>query len=282
VRPHELPLATSTPHQALPQREMSSVRLRCSDHQRPTNSAGVTAAIAMPATQNAVIIPTAHEYLTTVTMTDLAHMEGRRPPSSSVVILIGLIFSLLGLPAALLALAFGLGLLPLPYQLFLVLQRLPIAFPLHMIASGFALILIPIAAFTRHHREVHRAAGRLAAACVTIGGLTALFVALASEASAAARAGFFLQGLIWLALLATAVAAIRCGDRALHARLMIAMACVASGALWLRLVMVGAVVLNLPFETVYAVAAWVCWLIPLAIAWPWQRQQPRRRGRAGH
>jgi hypothetical protein len=98
-----------------------------------------------------------------------------------------------------------------------------------------------------------------------VGGFTALFVALASEASVAARAGFFAQGLAWLALVAAAVAAIRCGDRALHIRLMMAMACVASGALWLRVVVAGAVALNLPFETVYAVAAWACWLIPLAI-----------------
>jgi hypothetical protein len=199
-------------------------------------------------------------------MIDFARIEGRRLISSVVAILIGLIFALLGFPTVLFAFAFGLELLPLPYQLFLVLQRLPIAFPLHMIASGLALILILIAAFTRHNGRLHRAVGRIAAVCVVVGGFTALLVAVASEASVAARAGFFVQGLAWLALLAAAVAAIRCGDRALHARLMIAMACVASGALWLRPVAASAVALNLPFEMVYAVAAWACWLIPLAIA----------------
>src|SRR6266446_6475804 len=58
-------------------------------------------------------------------------------------------FIVLGLPMALLAVASGLGLLPLPYQLFLVLQRTPIAFSLHMIASGLALLLIPVAVFMR-------------------------------------------------------------------------------------------------------------------------------------
>jgi hypothetical protein len=106
----------------------------------------------------------------------------------------------------------------------------------------------------------------MAAVCVVVGGLTALLVALASEASAVARAGFFVQGLVWLATLTTAIVAIRRGDRMRHARLMIAMASVASGAIWLRLVMAGAVVLGWPFEPVYAVAAWICWLIPLAIA----------------
>ena len=137
--------------------------------------------------------------------------------------------------------AFGLalGLLPLPYPLFLVLQRLPIAFPLHMIASGLALVLIPIAAFTRHHSGIHRAVGRTAGACVAVGGLTALSVALASEATAAARAGFFMQGLTWIALLSMAIIAIRRRERTRHVRLMIAMAAVASGAIWLRLVLVG-------------------------------------------
>ena len=211
------------------------------------------------------MMPTVTRFLTTAPVFDFARIEGRRL-ASPVAILIGLIFALLGLPTVLIALASGLGLLPLPYQLFLVLQRLPVAFPLHMIASSLALILILIAAFTRHNGRLHRAVGRIAAICVVVGGLTALLVAVASEASVAARAGFFVQGLAWLALLAAAVAAIRCGDRALHARLMIAMACVASGAVWLRPVTAGAVALNLPFETVYAVAAWACWLIPVAIA----------------
>jgi hypothetical protein len=66
----------------------------------------------------------------------LGWLKGTLAPSLTVVaILIGLIFALLGFPTVLIALASGLGLLPLPHQLFLVLQRLPIAFPLHMIAS---------------------------------------------------------------------------------------------------------------------------------------------------
>jgi hypothetical protein len=164
------------------------------------------------------------------------------------------------------AIALGLGLLPLPYPLFLVLQRLPAAFPLHMIASGLALILIPIAAFLRRRRGVHRAVGRAAAVCVAIGGTTALLVAMASEATVAARAGLFVQGLVWLVLLAAAVMAIRRGAVACHARLMIAMAAVASGAIWLRLTVYGAVAAGLPFDPVYAAGTWVCWMVPLALA----------------
>jgi uncharacterized membrane protein len=215
----------------------------------------------MAATQNAAImIPTNGP----ARMTDLPSPSRRTPSVSAVVLL--LIFVLLVLPTALVAIALGLGLRPLPYELFAVLQRLPLAFPLHMIASGAALILIPIAAFARPRRGIHRALGRVAAAAVVIGGLTALPVALASEATAPARAGLFTQGLVWLALLAFAVSAIRRGDVARHARFMLAMAAVASGAIWLRLVTFAATSIGLPFEQVYAGAAWTCWLVPLGVA----------------
>ena len=93
-------------------------------------------------------------------MTDLSHATVRRGLSPAIVIIFGLIAVLLVLPTALFAIAQGLGLLQLPYELVLVLRRLPVAFPLHMVASGLALILIPIAALTRRRRGVHRAAGR--------------------------------------------------------------------------------------------------------------------------
>ena len=106
----------------------------------------------------------------------------------------------------------------------------------------------------------------MAAAAVIVGALTALPVALASEAAAPVRAGLFAQGVVWLALLVVAVTAIRRGEVARHARLMIAMAAVASGAIWLRLVMFAVNLAGLPFEAAYAVAAWACWFVPLAIA----------------
>jgi hypothetical protein len=198
-------------------------------------------------------------------MTDLTYpLLSRRPSLAGFALAI--IVCLLVPPAAFTAIALGLGLLPLPYQLSLVLDRLPVAFPMHMIASGSALILIPIAAVLRQRRILHRAAGRVAAICVAVGGTTALMVALASEATLAARAGLFAQGLVWLGLLFAAVAAIRRGAVARHAHLMIVMAAVASGAIWLRLVLYAAVVAGLPFDPVYAAACWACWIVPLAFA----------------
>jgi hypothetical protein len=192
-------------------------------------------------------------------------MTGRRGLRAVLAAISALMVAFLLVPTALVAVALGLGLAPLPYDLFVVLQRLPIVFPTHMIASGLALILIPITAFARHRRQAHRALGRVTAVCVVVGGLTALPVALASEAGAAARAGLFTQGVVWLALITVAVAAIRRGDAARHAALMIAMAAVASGAVWLRLFMAIAAAGSLPLEATYGIAAWVCWMLPLAL-----------------
>jgi hypothetical protein len=176
-----------------------------------------------------------------------------------------LMFGSLVIPTGLLAIALGLGLLRLPPELFAVLRRLPIAFPLHMIASGAALILIPIAAFARRRTALHRSIGRSAAIAVAVGGLTALPVALASGGPILARAGFFTQAVVWLALLVAAVVAIRNGRPSRHAFCMIAMAAVATGAIWLRLAMAAVNAIELPFAPAYVIASWTCWLLPLGV-----------------
>jgi len=61
------------------------------------------------------------------------------------------------------------------------------------------------------------------------------------------------------------VRAIRRRDRARHATLMLAMAAVASGAIWVRLTTAVATSYDLPFDPVYACATWLGWLVPLAL-----------------
>ena len=268
VLPHAAFSVTATPHQPSPHREMSNVTF-LSDVQRPARSSVVTGGVwasATPATQNAAKVVAIARGAMTDVIQDLIQVMRPRWPRPTTKVVFALIVFLLATPVALVALALGFGLLPLPYELFLVREKLPWAFPLHMVASGLALILIPIAVFLRHRRSIHRAAGRGAGACVAIGGTTALLVALASGASAAARAGFFTQGLIWLALFVAAVVAIRKGAMLRHVRMMLAMAAVASGAIWLRLTIYAAISAGLPFEPTYAIAAWACWMVPLGVA----------------
>jgi len=174
---------------------------------------------------------------------------------------------LLAIPTGVIAVAEGAALLPLPFNLFLVDQRLPGIFKLHMLASGAALLLIPLVIFLRRDRSWHRPLGRLAVIAVVAGALTSLPVAAASHSVAMARAGFFAQGLVWLFLIAAGVAAIRRKEVATHQRLMLAMAAVASGAIWVRLTTAVATSYDLPFDPIYGCAAWAGWIVPLAIIW---------------
>jgi Predicted membrane protein (DUF2306) len=172
---------------------------------------------------------------------------------------------LLAVPTGIVAVGEATGVLPLPFNLFLVDERLPGIFKLHMLASGAALLLIPLVIALRRRRTWHKPLGRLAAALVLLGALTALPVALASHSVAMARAGFFAQGLVWLSLIALGVIAVRERRFALHARLMLAMAAVASGALWVRLTTAVATTYGLPFDQVYGCIAWLGWMVPLAL-----------------
>ena len=147
--------------------------------------------------------------------------------------------------------------MPLPFNLFVVDQRLPGIFKLHMLASGAALLLIPLVIALRRNSTWHRPLGHVTAVAVLLGALTSLPVALASHSVAMARAGFFAQGLVWLALIALGVIAIRQRRVADHARLMLAMAAVASGAIWVRLTTAVATAYDLPFDPVYGCAAWL-------------------------
>lgn len=176
---------------------------------------------------------------------------------------------LLILPTGLIAIGEGAALLPLPYNLFLVDERLPGIFKLHMLASGAALVLIPLVFSLRRHRAWHRPLGRLTALLVLFGALTSLPVALASHSVAVARAGFLAQGLAWLALIALGALAARRRQFDRHAQLMVAMAAVASGALWVRLATTVATTCDLPFDAIYGAAAWLGWLMPLAVVTLW-------------
>lgn len=153
--------------------------------------------------------------------------------------------------------------------MFLLADRMPVIFPLHMTASAFALILLPLMIATRHKRHLHRPLGRALGVFVALGGLTALPVAVMSSSGEAARAGFFAQGLVWMALFAAGWRAIRARDISRHTRLMLMMAAVTTGAVWFRVIIGTALLLHLPFEAMYGFSAWAGWLLPLAAVWIW-------------
>jgi hypothetical protein len=189
---------------------------------------------------------------------------------------------LLAVPTGFVALSQGLGAIALPYNLFVVDQRLPGIFKLHMLASGGALLLIPLVIALRRNSGWHRPLGYVTAVAVMLGALTSLPVAFYSHSVVAARLGFLAQGIVWLGLIALGIIAVRQRRFGDHARLMLAMAAVASGALWVRLTTTVATGYDLPFDPVYGCAAWLGWLVPLAVVtllptpWTPSRIKPRR------
>jgi hypothetical protein len=191
--------------------------------------------------------------------------RGRRLVAQTPRLAVIFLVLLLAVPTGVIAVAEGAALLPLPYNLFLVDERLPGIFKLHMLASGAAMLLIPLTIAVRRNRAWHKPLGRITAVLVVLGGITSLPVALASHSVAMARAGFFAQGLVWLALIALGVSAIRQRRFSDHARLMLAMAGVASGALWVRLTTAVTTSYDLPFDQVYGCVAWLGWMVPLAV-----------------
>jgi uncharacterized membrane protein len=186
---------------------------------------------------------------------------------------------LLAGPVSGVALLEALGGVPLPLALEGLADRLPFVFRLHMAALSLALVSIILALILRKGTLFHRWAGRLALALVLTGGISALPTAVLSDAIGPARLGFFAQGLAWLTLAGLGWRSIRRGCIGSHRALMLMMAAIASGALWLRALLVPVQWIIVDFEAYYAALAWVSWLVPLAAAAVFIRwTQPRPGG----
>ena len=161
----------------------------------------------------------------------------------------------------------GAALIRLPVEMFLLAERAPIIFRVHMLSGAAALLLLPITIHYRHRPDLHALLGRTLGAFVVVGGLTALPVAFLSQSAPLSRTGFFAQGLVWLWLLGNGWVAIRRHNRQRHMTYMLAMAAVTTGAVWFRLLTGTALYFHLPFEETYIIAAWAGWLIPLIAVW---------------
>jgi hypothetical protein len=164
----------------------------------------------------------------------------------------------------------------LPDLLAIIAERLPALFPIHMVSGGLALVLVPLTIALRRWPRWHRICGWLAGACVIIGGVTALVVAVYSVSPRLARVGFFIQGLSWIVLLSAGFVMIRRRRTGDHRRLMLMMAAVTSAAVLLRLALLGFVscLPRADYRLFYSLTAWLAWLLPLgAVAWATRSQR---------
>ncbi len=161
-----------------------------------------------------------------------------------------------------------------PEALAIKLELMPLIFPVHMVAGGLALLLVPLTFFLRLTRW-HKSVGRVAAFIVLVAGLTALPVALLYPVTKISAAGFTTQALVWMALLGFGIWHIRNGRVAKHYSCMLMMAAVTSGALFFRLYL-GLWKFAFGFKyyyAFYALNAWIAWGLPLMAMALWVRRE---------
>ncbi len=151
-----------------------------------------------------------------------------------------------------------------PEALAVKVELLPLIFPIHMVAGGLSLLLVPITIFFSH-TQYHKFLGRLTAADILVAGATAPFVAWAVPVTIMSAAGFTMQSILWIGLLAAGIWNIRNRRIVAHQACMLLLAAVTSGALFFRLFL-GLWVRfgdHHYFNDFYAVNAWIAWGIPL-------------------
>lgn len=164
-----------------------------------------------------------------------------------------------------------------PEQLAIKVEQLPLIFPIHMLAGGLALLLLPAVIAVRR-RPAHRWIGRIAAIDVAVAGLTALPVAWVAPVSWWSGAGFIAQALVWMSLLAHGIWHIRHRRRARHRAAMLLMTATASGAILFRIYLAVWAIFGPRehFVLFYSCDAWLAWLGPLALtAWLLRRERSR-------
>jgi hypothetical protein len=168
-----------------------------------------------------------------------------------------------------------------PETLAVKVELMPLIFPVHMVAGGLALILLPLAISLRRRPRWHRLAGRIAATDVLVAGLTAFPVALIAPVTTWSAVGFSAQAATWLVLLALGIRAIRRRRIAEHWTWMILMTATTTGAIFFRIYLALWALWGPSrwFEVFYAVDSWIGWTLPLGVtAWALSRRQgPGRR-----
>lgn len=151
------------------------------------------------------------------------------------------------------------------------------AIPIHFVvlaihagSAGIALLIGPFQFLTSLRTRkplVHRTIGRTYLICVLIGSVFAFFSALFSVSGFIAQVGFVFLAVVWFYSAYKAYRAIRQGHIQLHRVWMIRNYSLTFAAVILRLwIVLGAIILHLPYKDVYSTSAWISWILPLVIA----------------
>jgi len=149
---------------------------------------------------------------------------------------------------------------------------------IHAVTGGLALLIGPFQFLDRLRMKrpmFHRLLGRVYLICILVGGIAALFSALNSLNGFVVQLGFTLLAVIWLYSAYRAYAAIRQRRIQLHRLWMMRNYALTFAAVIQRLwLVVGLVLLKLPFNEVYASSAWASWILPLVVVEWFISQRP--------
>ena len=152
-----------------------------------------------------------------------------------------------------------------PEALAVKAELMPWIFPVHMIAGGLVLLLIPATLLVRRHARWHRPLGRITTLTVLAAGITAFPVALVAPVTEVSAWGFAAQGATWLLLLGLGLRNIRLRRLYAHRAAMLLMAATTAGAIFFRVYLALWAILGdmRHYEMFYAADAWIAWTLPL-------------------
>lgn len=140
---------------------------------------------------------------------------------------------------------------------------------IHGASGALALALGPfqfIGTLRQVRPVLHKSVGSVYLVCVLLSGVTGLSLASTTPGGMPASAGFFTLALLWLLTGAAALRAARVRNFVAHRAWMLRSYALTFGAVTLRVYLGAGVALGgLPFDDVYATAAWASWVINLLI-----------------
>ncbi len=150
-----------------------------------------------------------------------------------------------------------------------------VAFYLHVICGGLALLLSPLQLSARLRSRTprtHRTCGRITLTAITIAGIAGLAMAPFNMAGPVGTAGFGTLALLWTTFAAASYLAIRRGDVPSHRRWTIRLFALTYAAVTLRLWLIILILLqpgtapDTAFDRAYLLVPFLCWVPNLLIA----------------
>ena len=154
---------------------------------------------------------------------------------------------------------------------------------MHIVGGIAALLLGPlqfVPAVRNRWPRLHRATGRIYLAGVALGGLGGLYMARLAYGGPAARTGFALLAVLWLATSAMAYVRIRQSKVDRHRAWMIRSYALSFAAPMLRLEQVAFTAAGVEFAVAYVAVAWLAWIPNLLAAEGYVRWTRGRAARA--